>query len=105
MNLKHNRIKGMGAICAAMLIAGASAYAGDATLNRLEIKLDGNNILSTFNKNTFEYSLELGENAATMATFSAAPSDKESTIDINVNGVNYYNNSVGSLMGGENVIK
>ena len=105
MNLKHNRIKGMGAICAAMLIAGASAYAGDATLNRLEIKLDGNNILSTFNKNTFEYSLELGEDAATMATFSAAPSDKESTIDINVNGVNYYNNSVGSLKGGENVIK
>lgn len=106
MKLKRNSSYGVGALCAAMLLAGsASAAAGDASLDRLEIKLDGKNIISSFNKNQLNYEITLDEDAATTATFSASPSSASSVLDININGVNCHNHSVGSLVGGENRIK
>ena len=106
MKLKRNSSYGVGALCAAMLLAGsASAAAGDASLDRLEIKLDGKNIITSFNKNQLNYEITLDEDAATTATFSASPSSASSVLDININGVNCHNHSVGSLVGGENRIK
>ena len=81
MKLKRNSSYGVGALCAAMLLAGsASAAAGDASLDRLEIKLDGKNIISSFNKNQLNYEITLDEDAATTATFSASPSSASSVL-------------------------
>ena len=93
--------------CAALLLAtvAAGVNAGDATLNRLEIKVDGHNLLSSFSKNNYNYQITIDENSSSLATFSASPTDAASTVDINVNGVNQTNHTVGSLTGGENLIK
>ncbi|MBD5301540.1 MAG: hypothetical protein HDS16_00850 [Bacteroides sp.] len=88
-------VLGLGALC---------GYAADATLNRLEIKVGGQNILTDFNKQTKNYEIELGEDAASIATFSAAPSSANATVDIAVNGLPYSNHSLGSLIAGENII-
>ena len=106
MKLKRNSSYGVGALFAAMLLAcPASAVAGDASLDRLEIRLDGKNIIPSFSKDRLDYEITLDENAATTATFSASPSSASSVLDININGVNYHNHSVSSLLGGENKIK
>ncbi|MDE7510475.1 MAG: hypothetical protein K2M62_10155, partial [Muribaculaceae bacterium] len=93
---------------AASLMLGASSLAGfaaaDATLNRLEIKVEGTNILPEFNRQTKNYEVELGENAASVATFSAAPASADATVDILLNGFPYSNHSLGSLVAGENLI-
>lgn len=78
--------------------------AADATLNRLEIKIGGENILTSFNKQNKNYEIELDENAASIATFSAAPTSPSATVDITVNGRTYTNHSLGSLTSGENII-
>lgn len=108
---KFNHIfRDIKSLCAAMLLGGASVVAnaavgsGDATLNRLEIKVDGQNILTDFNKSTKNYEIELGEDAASIATFSAAPTASDAIVDITINGTPYTNHSVGSLVGGENLI-
>lgn len=90
----------------AFVIAGslASYAAEDATLNRLEIKVGGVNILPDFNKNTRQYDVELEEGMASLATFSAAPSSADATVDISVNGTPYTNHSLGSLIAGDNII-
>ncbi len=95
-----------GGLLSVMLGAGTlcSFAAGDATLNRLEIKVDGQNILSGFNKQTKNYEIELGEDAASIATFSAAPTSADATVDITVNGRQFTNHSLGNLSAGENVI-
>ncbi len=95
-----------GTLLSLLLSAGALAgfAAGDATLNRLEIKVDGQNILSNFNKQTKNYEVELGEEAASIATFSAAPTSADATVDITVNGRAYTNHSLGNLVAGENTI-
>lgn len=82
---------------------GASA-ASDATLNRLEIKIGGENILTGFNKATTNYEVELGEEASSIATFSAAPTSADAIVDITINGNHYTNHSLGSLTAGENII-
>lgn len=97
-------------LCAALLLGAtvfggnAAAGSGDATLNRLEIKVGGQNILTNFNKSTKNYEIELGEDAASIATFSAAPTASDAIVDITVNGASYTNHSLGSLVGGENLI-
>lgn len=110
MKQKSNRLFKIRTLSAAALLAGAGVFSlaadatGDATLNRLEVKVDGKNILPQFNPQTKTYELELGEEAASLATFSAAPASKEATVAISVNGSAYTNHSLGSLQGGENVI-
>lgn len=94
-------------VSAAIAVLGTTsfgAYADDATLNRLEIKVGGQNILTGFNRQTTSYEVELGEDAALIATFSAAPTSSTATVDIAVNGQNYTNHSLGSLTAGENLI-
>ncbi len=94
----------------AALLAGAGVFTltagntGDATLDRLEIKVGGTNVLPDFNPATKTYEIELDENAATLATFSAAPSSRNAVVDIDINGKTYTNHTLGSLQGGENVI-
>ena len=93
------------AMASLIALAGATtASADDATLNRLEIRVNGVNILGNFNKSTKNYEIELGEDSASIATFSAAPSSASATVDISVNGKNYTNHSLGALSGGENLI-
>lgn len=93
---------------AAMVLLAASGVKGmaatDATLNRLEVKVGGVNVISDFNPATRNYEIELGEDAASIATFSAAPASKDATVDISINGTTYSNHTLGSLQGGENVI-
>ncbi|MDE5887896.1 MAG: chitobiase/beta-hexosaminidase C-terminal domain-containing protein [Muribaculaceae bacterium] len=97
-------------LLAAALLTGAGMFSitadaiGDATLNRLEVKVDGRNILTNFNPATKTYEIELGEDASSLATFSAAPASKDAIVDININGTTYSNHSLGSLQGGENII-
>jgi len=61
---------------AAMVLLAASGVKGmaatDATLNRLEVKVGGVNVIPDFNPATRNYEIELGEDAASIATFSAA---------------------------------
>ena len=107
--MKHfdikSSLKGIGTALLAILSASGAYAAGDATLNRLEIKVDGKNILTGFNKTQENYEIELGEEAAGIATFSAAPSSKDAVVEITVNGKSFSNHSLGSLSGGENVIR
>lgn len=91
-----------------MVLLAASGVKGmaatDATLNRLEVKVGGVNVIPDFNPATRNYEIELGEDAASIATFSAAPASKDATVDISINGTTYSNHTLGSLQGGENVI-
>lgn len=107
--MKFNNIISRGlksGVAAMLLVLGSniSTAAGDATLNRLEIKVGGQNVLSGFNRNTKNYEVELGEDAASIATFSAAPTSADSKVEITVNGFSYSNHSLGNLIAGENLI-
>ncbi|MBD5370769.1 MAG: hypothetical protein HDR80_06430 [Bacteroides sp.] len=97
----------MGAVVTAMMLAGGSLSglaAADASLSRLEIKVGGENVLTSFNPATTSYEVELGEDAMQTATFSAAPASASATVDITVNGLQYTNHSMGAFAAGENLI-
>lgn len=98
----------IGAICGAGLLAAAASTAavnsGDATLDNLEIKIDGQNIVTGFSSNNKTYTIELGEDASSMATFSAVPKASDAVVDISVNGTTLTNHSLASLTGGDNVV-
>lgn len=104
INILMKRSLWAAALTAGAFSLAADINAGDATLNRLEIKIGGSNILQNFDPKTTSYEIELDENTASLATFSAAPSSKEAVVDININGKSYTNHTLGSLQGGENVI-
>lgn len=104
INIHMKRSLWAAALTAAAFSLAADINASDATLNRLEIKIGGSNILQNFDPKTTSYEIELDENIASLATFSAAPSSKEAVVDININGKSYTNHSLGNLQGGENVI-
>ena len=104
INILMKRSLWAAALTAAVFSLTADINAGDATLNRLEIKIDGSNILQNFDPKTTSYEIELDENTASLATFSAAPSSKKAVVDININGKSYTNHTLGNLQGGENVI-
>lgn len=98
----------IGAVCGAGLLAAAASTAavnsGDATLDNLEIKIDGQNIVTGFSSNNKTYTIELGEDASSMATFSAVPKASDAVVDITVNGATLTNHSLASLTGGDNVV-
>ncbi|MDE5869432.1 MAG: hypothetical protein K2H18_04290, partial [Muribaculaceae bacterium] len=107
MKQKREKIYGVKSCLAALLLCGGVLglnAAGDAGLKRLEIKVGGTNILSDFNKATKNYEIELGEDAASIATFSAAPASADAVVNISVNGRAFTNHSVGKLTSGENII-
>ena len=107
MKQKINLPQGLKGSLSALLLGATTLggfAAGETTLNRLEIKVDGRNILTGFNKQTKNYEIELGEDAASLATFSAAPTAADATVDIAVNGRTFTNHSMGSLTAGENLI-
>ena len=60
------------ATAALVAASGIGCIADDATLNRLEIKSGEVNLLSDFKPAVNSYEIELGEDAASLATFSAA---------------------------------
>ena len=102
----YKKRKLRGALSSLLVASGAlcASAAGEATLNRLEIKVDGRNILQGFNQQTKNYTVELGEDAASLATFSAAPTSPDAVVDIHVNGKLYTNHSLGNFKPGENII-
>lgn len=98
----------IGAFCGAGLLAAAASTAavnsGDASLDNLEIKIDGKNIVTGFSSGNKTYNIELGEDASSMATFSAVPKASDAIVDITVNGAPLTNHSLASLTGGDNVV-
>lgn len=88
------------------LLAGfvsMSAYAaGDTSLNRLEIKVDGSNVVTGFNPATLNYDVTLDKMPAT-ATVSAAPASPAATVVFSVGEESFSNHSVIALNGATTV--
>ena len=103
-NKRLSRIAKAAGLTSLMLASGSLCQAASATLERLEIKVGGRNVLEGFNKSTKTYEIELDEDAASLATFSAAPTSPNAKVKIAVNGRDFSNHSLGSLKSGENVI-
>lgn len=82
--------------------AKAAVNSGNATLERLEIKVDGRNVVDGFNSLTKTYEVTLDK--AGVATFSAVPTASDAILDINVNGTTLSNHSLTSLKRGENKV-
>ncbi|MDE5653387.1 MAG: cadherin-like beta sandwich domain-containing protein [Muribaculaceae bacterium] len=99
-----NNLRTLCATAAIVAASGIGCMADDASLNRLEIKSGGVNLLPDFKPTVTSYEIELGEDAASLATFSAAPASKTAVVDITINGTPYTNHTLGQLRGGENVI-
>lgn len=90
------------------LLLGATSYAasaasGDTSLNRLDIKINGENILANFNPSTHSYELTF-DNLPATATVSAAPAAAAATVDFAVNGASCTNHSVVKFMEGDNTV-
>lgn len=87
----------------APVAANAAVNSGNATLNRLEIKIDGSNIVTGFNPSTKSYDITI-DNLPATASLSAAPVASDATVDFTVNGLTLGNHSVASLAAGNNAI-
>lgn len=104
----HSIYGGLRSLCAALLLGSAAVAAsavvnsGNASLSALEIKVDGQNIVSGFSAGTVNYTVEAENSFPTLATFSAAPVASDATVDINVNGSVISNHSVAQLVKGSN---
>ncbi len=106
----RNIVRNIGVTCAlgAMAVTGCGIYAtaavnsGNATLERLEIKVDGRNVVSGFNSATKTYEITLDNTGE--ATLSAVPVASDATVDINVNGKTLTNHSLTTLTRGENKV-
>lgn len=85
------------------IAADAAVNSGDATLNRLDIRLNGNNIVTGFNPMATSYELTVDKLPVTV-TLSAAPAASDATVDFTVNGTAYTNHSVASLANTVNTI-
>lgn len=80
-----------------------SIFAQEATLNSLEIKSSGTQLLNNFSERTFSYIDSLA--AKTDVTISAVPSASKANVDIIQNGSTYSNNSLLSVnRDGDNII-
>ena len=85
------------------LSSAAAVNSGDASLNRLDIKVSGSNIVDGFSSSVTAYDVTL-ENLPATATLSAAPVASDATVDFTVNGAAFTNHSVASLTEGANTI-
>lgn len=95
-------------LCAGVLLGGsafissATTDSGNALLDALEIKVDGQNIVAGFSPETVVYAVEAESQLPTLASFSAAPVASDATVDITVNGSTLSNHSVAQLVKGDN---
>lgn len=95
-------------LCAGVLLGGsafvssATTDSGNASLDALEIKVDGQNIVASFSPETVVYTVEAENQLPTLASFSAAPVASDATVDITVNGSTLNNHSVAQLVKGDN---
>lgn len=95
-------------LCAEVLLGGsafissATTDSGNASLDALEIKVDGQNIVAGFTPETVVYAVEAESQFPTLASFSAAPVASDATVDITVNGSTLSNHSVAQLVKGDN---
>lgn len=95
-------------LCAGVLLGGsafvssATTDSGNASLDALEIKVDGQNIVASFSPETVVYTVEAENQLPTLASFSAAPVASDATVDITVNGSALSNHSVAQLVKGDN---
>lgn len=95
-------------LCAGVLLGGsafissATTDSGNASLDALEIKVDGQNIVAGFTPETVVYAVEAESQLPTLASFSAAPVASDATVDITVNGSTLSNHSVAQLVKGDN---
>lgn len=95
-------------LCAGVLLGGsafvssATTDSGNASLDALEIKVDGQNIVASFSPETVVYTVEAENQLPTLASFSAAPVASDATVDITVNGSTLSNHSVAQLVKGDN---
>lgn len=95
-------------LCAGVLLGGsafissATTDSGNASLDALEIKVDGQNIVAGFTPETVVYAVEAESQFPTLASFSAAPVASDATVDITVNGSILSNHSVAQLVKGDN---
>lgn len=87
----------------ASVTATAAVNSGDASLNRLEIKVDGSNIVDGFSSSVTAYDVTI-ENLPVTATISAAPAASDAIVDFTVNGQPYTNHSVAGLINGSNTL-
>lgn len=103
--LKHSmRLLGMALLLGlAPSAASAAVNSGNASLNRLEIKVNGNNIVSGFNPSVKSYDITVDALPVT-ATLSAAPAASDATVDFTVNGTTLSNHSVAPLTEGGSTI-
>lgn len=85
------------------LAANAAADNGNTTLNRLEIKSSGKNIVTGFNPSTTSYEVT-DETLPASVSLSAAPASAGATVSFTVNGMSLGNHSVATLVAGNNAI-
>lgn len=83
--------------------ATAAVNSGNATLNRLEIKSAGQNIVTGFNPSTTSYDVTVDALPVTVSV-SAAPAASDATVGFTVNGVSLGNHSVATLSTSINTI-
>lgn len=109
-NHSKNIFRSLRPMCATLLLGAvamsvsAAVNSGDATLNRLEIKVAGYNIITNFDKSTKSYQAELDWDSPRIATFSAAPTASDAVVDLKVNGTTYTDHSLAELVEGENSV-
>lgn len=95
------------AVIAALLLCvtqlnAAATVSGDARLDKMEIKVDGGNIVTGFTGNGVDYTMEVEKKLPAYATFSAVPVAPDAVVSITLNGENLTNHSLGRLTAGEN---
>ena len=83
--------------------ATAAVNSGNTTLNRLEIKSAGQNIVTGFNPSTTSYDVTVDALPVTVSV-SAAPAASDATVDFSVNGISHGNHSVATLSTSANTI-
>lgn len=112
MKNNHLNAGSFRSICAALLLGAVSTatpvYAavnsGDPSLSAIEVKVNGENIVSGFSSANESYTIESEGSFPTYATFSAVPVSSDATVDISVNNVHLTNHSVAQLVKGENTV-
>ena len=93
-------VSGAKSLVAALLLgAGVLAAWADATLNSLEVKIKGENVVTEFSPATTDYNIDLPESPA-FATFSAVPASPDAIVDISLDDTQLSNHSYGRLSNG-----
>ncbi len=94
-------VSGAKSLVAALLLgAGVLATWADATLNTLEVKIKGENVVAGFSPATTKYNVNYLFDGTAFATFSAVPTSSDAIVDISLDGTPLSNHSYGRLSDG-----